>query len=256
VDLASWPDAVRTICSMPSASARADEPAGVRGSRGGRRHPPEQRPFAQRYRRWRRTATEWKTAGAEDLRRLSRPEPAVVLAGAVLLIADQTAYVAVGSTVLLQAPLDWIAHVLTTALIVWGLAPGLRNRVLVPALVASVAIDVDHIPGRLGYDWLTAGTSRPYTHSLATVVVLLIGAGLVRSARAPLLGVALGVASHLWRDLAEPVHAGVALVWPISDGRCEVPQAVYLGSLGALALIAAARALHRDARLSAARALT
>ena len=198
----------------------------------------------QRYWRRQRTSADWSAAGAEDLRRLSRPDPAVVLAGVVLLTADQAAYVTVGSPVVLQAPLDWFAHVLTTALIVWGLAPGMRNRVLVPALIASVAIDIDHIPGRLGYDWLTAGTSRPYTHSLTTVVVLLIGAGLVRRARAPLLGVALGVASHLWRDLAEPAHAGVALVWPISDGSCEVPQTVYLGSLAALALIAAVRALR------------
>lgn len=205
--------------------------------------------FVQRYQRWHRTSVDWRAAGAEDLRRLSRPELAVVLAGIVLLAVDQAAYLTVGSLVVLQAPLDWIAHLLTTALIVWGLVPGMRNRVLVPALIASVAIDIDHIPGRLGYGWLTAGTSRPYTHSLTTVVVLLLCAGLVRHARAPLLGVALGVASHLWRDLAEPVHAGVALVWPISDGPCEVAQTVYLGSLAALALIAAARAPRWRARL-------
>jgi len=35
---------------------------------------------------------------------------------------------------------------------------------VVAALVAGVAIDLDHVPQHLGLDFLTAGTSRPYLH--------------------------------------------------------------------------------------------
>ncbi len=66
-----------------------------------------------------------------------------------------------GSSVFPGGPLDETAHLLTTLLVLWALGPGLSRRFVVPALIASVAIDVDHVPAELGADWLTAGTPRP-----------------------------------------------------------------------------------------------
>lgn len=195
-------------------------------------------------------ASRYRTAWIRLRRRLVRPTRRVVLFVVAVFVVDQTAYQLIGKTIALQSPLDWTAHEATTLLIIWGLVPALREVQLAPALVASVAIDVDHIPGQLGYDWLTAGTSRPYTHSLLTIVVLLGAARLSDRSRAALLGIALGVASHLWRDLAEPARSGVALFWPISTRTCHTPSMIYLLSIALLAVAAYGRATQR-ARLSA-----
>jgi membrane-bound metal-dependent hydrolase YbcI (DUF457 family) len=171
-----------------------------------------------------------------------------VVAGVVLTAVDQTVYQMVGSAIGAQGPLDELAHLLTTMIIVWAVVPAIGPRPLLAALVASCAIDLDHVPGTLGHDWLTAGTSRPYTHSLLTIAVLLSAAKLSRSHRAVVLGLALGVCSHLWRDLAEPAGAGVALLWPASDTICEIPAGVYLFGLGGLGALAFARAAWASRR--------
>jgi membrane-bound metal-dependent hydrolase YbcI (DUF457 family) len=123
-------------------------------------------------------------------------------------------------------PLDELAHLSTTLLVIWALGRSGGTRFLVPALFASVLIDVDHVPGRLGFTWLTAGTPRPYTHSLLTIAALSVGALLWRRRRDVLLGVALGIAIHFWRDLAEP-GSGVALLWPFSYHSFSLPHAGY-----------------------------
>jgi membrane-bound metal-dependent hydrolase YbcI (DUF457 family) len=111
--------------------------------------------------------------------------------------------------------LDETVHLLTALLVLWAFGRTACERFLVPALIASVAIDVDHIPDRLGSDWLTAGTPRPYPHSLGTIAGILIVALVWRRRRDLLVGVALGLALHLWWDLAES-NAGVPLLWPFS----------------------------------------
>jgi hypothetical protein len=193
--------------------------------------------------------SRYRIAWVRLQRRLVRPTRRFVFFAVAVFAVDQTAYQLIGKSVALQAPLDWTAHEATTLLIVWALVPALSVEQLAPALVASVAIDVDHIPGKLGYDWLTAGTSRPYTHSLLTVVVLLGAASLSNRRRAALLAIAVGVTSHLWRDLAEPARSGVALFWPISTRTYHTPSMIYLLSIALLAVAAYRRATQR-ARLS------
>ena len=171
-------------------------------------------------------------------RRLAQPRPGLVLAGAAAFVVDQTLYQLAGRPVGLQGPLDEIAHLLTTLMLFWAIRHRAFDRLLLPALVASVAIDIDHVPGRLGYDWLTAGTSRPYTHSLATIFVMLVVASKWRPRRVLFLGIAVGVASHLWRDLAEPVGSGIAAFWPLANTRCTIPAAVYLSGMAGLGLVA------------------
>jgi inner membrane protein len=108
------------------------------------------------------------------------------------------------------------------------------------ALAASVAIDVDHVPGELGAGWLTAGTPRPYTHSLLTVALVLVAALAWRRRRVLMLGVAFGLALHLWRDMSETGN-GVALFWPFSYRSVRLSHAGYLAVMALVVALGAHR---------------
>lgn len=163
----------------------------------------------------------------------------LALAAILLALADWGSRLA-GDSLFPGAPLDELAHALTTLVAVWSLGPRVQQRLLVPALIASVVIDVDHIPGRLGVDWLTAGTQRPYTHSLLTILVIIALALACRRWRDPLLGVAAGLALHFWRDMGEP-SSGVALLWPLSDHSFRACHWEYTAAMVACVLLGAVR---------------
>ena len=112
-----------------------------------------------------------------------------------------------------------------------------------------MAIDADHVPGALGYDFLTRGTPRPYSHSLLSIVAVLGAAGIWRSRRDVLLGLALGLAIHFWRDMSES-DAGVSLFWPVSNHSFMLSHAGYLTAMAVLATIAAV-SVRSPARRSA-----
>ena len=150
-----------------------------------------------------------------------------------------------GSSAVPGGPLDETAHLLTTLLIMWGLGPRACERFVAPALVASVAIDVDHIPDRLGAGWLTAGTPRPYTHSLTTIAVVLLAAVGWRRQRDLMVGVAIGLALHFWRDLSES-GSGVSLLWPCSYRAFSIPYGSYVIAMAAVVAFDAYR-LRGDA---------
>src|SRR5437660_8957455 len=99
--------------------------------------------------------------------------------------------------------LDEVAHLATAALGLMVLAclADLPRRFYVAALVASVAIDLDHIPLYLGL--LGDDGQRPVTHSLATVVGFAAAAAASRRHRAALAGVTTGLVLHFARDMAE-----------------------------------------------------
>jgi inner membrane protein len=124
---------------------------------------------------------------------------------------------------------DWLGHLATGVVVIALLRP--PRRMAAAILVWSVIIDLDHLPLQLGSDILTAGTPRPYTHSLLTVLVLLGAAALWRSQ--VLLGSAIGLAGHLLRDLG--TGDGVALLWPLTHAGMSVPFALYVGVLAGLA---------------------
>ncbi|MBO0768736.1 MAG: metal-dependent hydrolase [Solirubrobacterales bacterium] len=116
---------------------------------------------------------------------------------------------------------DETAHLMTTLLVLNLLPKEWRRKILVPALPASVLIDVDHVPLAIFHThFLTWGTDRPYTHSLLTVAVALAIAALC-SIRWPKvgfvwLGIAIGLSLHFFRDLGESDASGVPLLWPFS----------------------------------------
>lgn len=171
-----------------------------------------------------------------ELSRLLELSPATLtLAVVVLAVSDWGSRLA-GDSLFPGGPLDEIAHLLTTLLVFWALGARVRGRFLVPALMISVAIDLDHLPGRLGAGWLTAGTPRPYTHSLLTIAVLLAAAALGPRRRDGLLGVVIGLVIHFARDMAEGA-SGVSLLWPVSYRPFQYSHGVYVAIMAAFVLI-------------------
>jgi membrane-bound metal-dependent hydrolase YbcI (DUF457 family) len=168
---------------------------------------------------------------------VGRPAPLVLALAALGLAGADWGSRLAGNSFIPGGPLDETAHLLTTLIVVWALGPRITRRFMVPALFASVLIDLDHVPQYLGDYFLTLGTPRPYTHSLSTVLVVLALAGFWRARRDLWLGVALGLVIHFWRDLAEP-GSGVALLWPLSDHAFMLPHWSYLMMVAASALAA------------------
>jgi inner membrane protein len=173
-------------------------------------------------------------------RRLTELSPVTLALTAVLLAAADWGTRLAGDSVIPGGPLDELAHLLTTLLFFWALGPRARERFLVPALIASVAIDLDHVPGRPGVNWLTAGTPRPYTHSVLTIAIVLASAYVLRRRRDLLLGVAIGLAIHLWRDMGEG-DSGVSLLWPISKHSFQYPHGAFVAVMAVLVVIDARR---------------
>jgi inner membrane protein len=159
----------------------------------------------------------------------------VAAALVVLLLADW-AYRLVGDSVVPGGPLDEVAHVMTALIVLWAFGRRVCDRFLVPALVASVVIDADHVPGALGHEFLTQGTPRPYTHSLLTIGVVLLAGGLWRARRDVCLGIALGLAIHFWRDMSES-GAGVSVAWPVSNHSFMLSHAGYLVAMALFAAV-------------------
>jgi membrane-bound metal-dependent hydrolase YbcI (DUF457 family) len=153
----------------------------------------------------------------------------------VLAVQPVLGHLDIDSQFALVGIVDWVAHVATGVVLVALVRP--PRRMAAAILVCSVVLDVDHLPLELGSDVLTAGTPRPYTHSLLTLLVVLAIAAATRSQIA--LGAFVGLAGHLFRDLG--TGDGVALLWPLSDAGMSIPFAVYVAVLALAAARAAAR---------------
>lgn len=121
--------------------------------------------------------------------------------------------------------MDEMAHVATALLLLGGLRRRFARSFVVGVLLGSVLIDADHVPMEVGWRVLTEGTNRPYSHSaLSIAVVLLSTAMLSGSRRSATLGVAIGIAAHLIRDMAT---GGVPFFWPITPHGFMLPYPVY-----------------------------
>ncbi len=142
---------------------------------------------------------------------------------------------------------DEPAHLATCALLVLAVATiaGVRppTRFVMAALIASVVIDLDHLPKYLGSHLAGSGLPRPGTHGLLIVLALLALAAAKRGAvRQISLGAAFGVSAHLLRDLA--TGPGVPMFWPVSSHVATIPYGLLLVFL---ALCVVAIALPRRA---------
>jgi LexA-binding, inner membrane-associated putative hydrolase len=158
-------------------------------------------------------------------------------AGPLLLAAAALAFDAAKRTVPFglwtTGPVDEVAHLCTAALGLLVLATFLHapRRFYVAALIASVVIDLDHIPLYLGL--LGNEGQRPVTHSLSTVALFAAAAAAGRRHRAVLAGVATGLVLHFARDIAEG-HPGVLVFWPLQDTSWMVSYQWFLGMIVAL----------------------
>jgi membrane-bound metal-dependent hydrolase YbcI (DUF457 family) len=152
-----------------------------------------------------------------------------LIISALVIVAADTTFHAFKPSLVIAGLLDEPAHAATTLIILGALGwPGTRGFV-VAALVASMAIDLDHLPQYLGSHFLSAGTPRPYPHSFVTLLAVGGAAALSRDrVRCLAVGAELGLIGHMFRDMAEPSsRAGVALFWPISDVNVRVPYIAY-----------------------------
>jgi inner membrane protein len=173
-------------------------------------------------------------------RAVTSPTPAGLVIAALLLAATDWGSHLAGDSVIPGGPLDECAHLVTMLLVLWAAGPALTRRLAVPALIASVAIDLDHVPQHLGTQLLTAGTPRPYTHSLLTAAVVAIAAAAWPRRRRACLGVLAGLLVHFWRDLSEP-GAGVSLLWPFSKVALSLPHWSYVLVMLVLVAVVAGR---------------
>src|ERR1700746_1131707 len=155
-------------------------------------------------------------------------------AGPLLLAAAALAFDAADRSipfgVWTTGPVDEVAHLCTAALGLLVLARLIDapRRFYTAALIASVAIDVDHIPLYLGL--LGDQAQRPVTHSLSTVAVFVAAAAASRRHRAVLAGVATGLVLHFARDIAEG-YPGVRVFWPLQDNSWMVSYWWFLGMI-------------------------
>ena len=155
-------------------------------------------------------------------------------AGPLLLAAVALAFDAVDREipfgVWTTGPVDEVAHLSAAALGLLVLARFIDapRRFYVAALIASVAIDVDHIPLYLGL--LGNQAQRPVTHSLSTVALFVAAAAVSRKYRAVLAGLATGLVLHFARDMAEG-YPGVRIFWPLQDTSWMVSYRWFLGMI-------------------------
>jgi membrane-bound metal-dependent hydrolase YbcI (DUF457 family) len=159
----------------------------------------------------------------------------VLLAGVAFVFDGANRMIHYGP--LSAAPLDEPAHLATAALSLLVLARfiDVPVRFYIAALVASVAIDLDHIPLYLGL--MGDQNGRPFTHSLATVAVFTGAAAASRRHRAVLAGTAIGLLLHFARDIVEG-PPGVRMLWPLQQTAWT---ANYWWFLGMIILFTSAR---------------
>lgn len=128
--------------------------------------------------------------------------------------------------ILTRGLLDESAHLASTALALEAI--GTRDRRLTTgALAAGVLIDVDHVPHEIfGWRALTEGSPRPYSHSLATIALILaLARVLSERSRTVLQGVSFGLVTHFLRDASDGT-GGLPLLWPLSRRGVRLPATV------------------------------
>ena len=157
----------------------------------------------------------------------------ILLAGVAL--AFDAADRRVPFSVLASGALDEVAHLVTGALGMLALACFIEapRRYYVAGLIASVAIDLDHIPLYLG---LGNPDQRPVTHSLTTVLVIVVAAALSPRHRAVLAGAATGLLIHFARDIAEG-PPGVRMLWPLQNTAWTATSRWFLAMIIAFTVV-------------------
>lgn len=131
---------------------------------------------------------------------------------------------------------DEVAHALTALL--WGsLALSAGLPVILPVVaLGGMFPDLDHVPMILYQMPSLPHTSRSVLHTLLVILIFLALAWRFRRWRRVWGSMALGVASHLARDMATGT---VILFWPVSGHPFSIPYLAYLGTLAVCVVVPA-----------------
>lgn len=134
-------------------------------------------------------------------------------------------------TLAVHGAFDGCGHMLT-ALVAWV---GVRAlRLPIPGwsvLVGGIVLDAGHIPNLLEFTQPVSGPSRNGSHSLAAVVFLAMIGFLDRRHANLWLGIAIGAAAHLGRDLGTGT---LPLLWPVTESVFGTSWVRYLAGLGVI----------------------
>jgi inner membrane protein len=185
-------------------------------------------------------------------RALRRRTLAAALAPFSIIVLDSWRRRQTRCPLIVHGILDESAHLLTGRLVVESLFSQRSSAFRAAVLASSVLIDVDHVPAYTGHGWLDRGVPRPYPHSLTTLATI---AAFVRTTPADndvALGVLVGTALHLWRDVSEP-GTGIPLLWPVSNRPFNIGYSSYAAALSALGVQTAVRLSLAGRRASRSR---
>lgn len=136
-------------------------------------------------------------------------------------------FIAEHRSLITLAILDEMLHATTAIVMLVALwpVPRLQRSTIIAALVGAVLIDLDHLPGMLGYSVVSTRQGRPVTHSLVTIIAVVLLALMLRDrTRLGVLAIAFGVATHLFRDMAT---GGVPMTWPVSSKEVDIAAGTY-----------------------------
>jgi inner membrane protein len=157
--------------------------------------------------------------------------------GFLLILADDALDTSRHWPVPLQALLDEPAHLLTACLVLAAAAAPRRLATIAAALVATVAIDVDHLLIYSGIGTFGAA-GRPPGHSVLLVALITAAVAIAGN---PAIGAAVGagLCVHLFRDTF--TGPGVPFGWPFADDAVRGPYVAYAAVLAACAAVATVR---------------
>ena len=161
------------------------------------------------------------------------------MALALILIIGIDAQVRGDESLLVHGLADEVAHLLTAIICLAAVrAMGVPVHWL-PGIIGGVIIDLDHIPLLLDLVSPVPGSSRPESHSLASVAVVLAVGLVVPQWRAATWSMGYGMVTHLFRDTAT---GSTPLWWPAVATPVHLRYSLYLLVLVVLAAIAAVSA--------------
>lgn len=153
------------------------------------------------------------------------PRMAMLLIAAIVGIVAIDLWIRGSETLLIHGIADEIAHLLTAVVCVEAFRV-LGTPIRWPAaLTGAVVLDLDHIPLIYGWAEPLAGSTRPETHALWPVMLVMVGGLAYRDERWIWWSIAIGMSTHLFRDTATGT---VVLLWPFEDIPVHIPYIVYL----------------------------
>jgi inner membrane protein len=148
--------------------------------------------------------------------------PTFAAAAVIMLIDDAFFSSALGLR--LTELLDEIAHAATMLVVLGALSGRVPRAFVAGSLLGAVMLDIDHLSILYHLHAWAPLHGRPYSHSLVAVVAVVLLTCLSRGWRTFGIGVACGLLSHLFRDLATGV---VPLLWPLTTVQFSIPHSLY-----------------------------